>query len=65
MTCTNCETREKTAWHGYTAACLQCAAALVISARPHKHLQEAQLLALTRRGVLKRGEILAAIKARG
>lgn len=64
MTCTNCTTRQiKTSHGGYSSSCLQCAASLVISARPSKAMQEGHLYALTRRkGALSREAILQAVK---
>ena len=67
MTCAACNTRmTKISPGACSMHCLQCAAALVVSARPLKHLQEGHLYALTRRkGGLTREAILAAVKAMG
>lgn len=67
MTCAACNTRMTKPLHGvFSMRCLQCAAALVVSARPLKNLQEGHLYALTRRkGGLTREAILLAVKAMG
>lgn len=62
MTCQHCTTRQTSRWFGsYQTGCLGCAAALVKSARPLKHLQEGHLYQLTRRGKLTREAILAEV----